>query len=108
VTGKLENEEKYFEVRYYSSKTEYIKFDFGERVHGANRERQLMKMDDNVVVKRFKYLGILLQTNCYFEEYMNHKIKCGWMKWREAFGILCDKRIPVRLKGKFHKTDLSK
>ena len=34
---------------------------------------------------------------------MKHRIKCGWTKWREASGILCDKRIPIRLKGKFYK-----
>jgi len=26
------------------------------------------------------------------------KTQCGWMKWREALGILCDKRMPLRYK----------
>jgi len=60
VNGRLENRKKYLEVKYCRSKTEYIEFDFGERVHGANRKRQLMKMNGNVVVKWFKYLGVLL------------------------------------------------
>jgi hypothetical protein len=33
-----------------------------------------------------------------------YRIKCGWMKWREALGVLCDKRIPIRLKSKFYRS----
>jgi hypothetical protein len=36
-----------------------------------------------------------------FDMDVKHRIKCGWMKWREASGILCDKRM--RLKRKFYK-----
>jgi len=41
--------------------------------------------------------------NGWFNEDVNHKITCGWNKWREASDVLCDKRIPTRLKGTFHK-----
>jgi hypothetical protein len=52
---------------------------------------------------RFKYLVSVVQKNGSFEENMKHRIKCGWMKWREASGVLCDKRIPIRLKGTYYK-----
>ena len=54
-------------------------------------------------MERFKYLRSVVQKDGGFEEDMKHRIKCGWTKWREASGILCDKRIPIRLKGKFYK-----
>jgi len=42
----------------------------------------------------FKYLGSVLQNNG----------GVNGMKWREASGVLCNRRIPIRLKGKFYKT----
>ena len=37
------------------------------------------------------------------DEDINHRIKVGWQKWRNASGILCDRRIPLRLKGRVYR-----
>jgi len=50
-------------LRISRSKTEYIKFNFGARLHGRNREMQVMKTNGDVVsdvVERFKYQGTVL------------------------------------------------
>ena len=75
------------------------------REHRGDMERQEIKLSGDIVgeVERFKYLGSVVQNNGDFEEDMKHRVKCGWIKWREASGVLCDKRIPVWLKGKFYK-----
>ena len=35
---------------------------------------------------------------------MNHRIQAGGMKWRKASGVLCDAKVPIKLKGKFYRT----
>ena len=89
-------------LRISRSKTEVIVFDFGE----SDSARQVMKMGDDEVgeVDKFKYLGSVVQNNGGNEEDVKNRIKCGWLKWREASGVLCDRRMPIRLKGKFYKT----
>lgn len=51
-------------------------------------------------IKRFEYLGFILQKDNGFEEDMKHWFK---YKWKEALGILYDKRIQIKLKGKLYK-----
>ncbi|KAH1225701.1 Craniofacial development protein 2 [Glycine max] len=35
---------------------------------------------------------------------VNHRIQAGWMKWRKASEVLCDAKVPIKLKGKFYRT----
>ena len=52
----------------------------------------------------FRYLGSMLQSNGDIDDDVCHKIKAGWMKWRQASGILCEKKVPRKVKGKFYRT----
>ncbi|PHT50435.1 Protein PIR [Capsicum baccatum] len=56
-----------------------------------------------VIPKRenFKYLGST--TNGAIDDDAEHRIGTGWVKWRLAFGVLCDQNVSPRLKGKFYK-----
>ncbi|CAN6716432.1 unnamed protein product [Malus baccata var. baccata] len=53
---------------------------------------------------RFRYLGSILQKNEELDGDLNHRIQAGWMKWKSASGVLCDRRMPLKLKGKFYRT----
>jgi hypothetical protein len=65
-----------------------------------------VSLGGQVVPKKdtFRYLGSMLQRDSDIDEDVSHRIKAGWMKWRQASGVLCDKRVPQKLKGKFYRT----
>ena len=52
----------------------------------------------------FRYLGSMLHGD--IDEDVSHRIKVGWMKWSQASGVLCDKRVPQKLKCKFYRTTI--
>lgn len=53
-----------------------------------------------MVCKRdsFKYLGSLIQGNGEIDEDVSHRIGAVWLKWWLASGILCNKKVPSKLK----------
>ncbi|GKE90130.1 hypothetical protein Tco_1567605, partial [Tanacetum coccineum] len=40
------------------------------------------------------------------EDDVTHRIQVGWLKWRAATGIMCDKKVPLKLKGKFYRVEI--
>ena len=54
--------------------------------------------------EQFQHLRSIIYAEGDIGADVTHKIKAGWTKWRNVYGVLCDRRIPVRLKGKFYKT----
>jgi len=53
-------------------------------------------------VDKFKYLGSIIKRNGDIDEDINQRIKVGWQKWKYTLGVLCDKRMPIGLKGKVY------
>ena len=85
------------------SKTEYMECKFSRRQNTPSIE---VKVGDHIIpqVTKFKYLGSIIQNNGEIEGDVNHRIQAGWLKWRKASGVLCDKKVPLKLKGKFYRT----
>ncbi|KAM1720706.1 hypothetical protein ACFX12_022337 [Malus domestica] len=53
---------------------------------------------------RFRYLGSILQKHRELDGDLNHRIQARWMKWKSASSVLCNRRRPLKLKGKFYRT----
>jgi len=52
----------------------------------------------------FKYLGSTLSCDGDVTPEVRDRIKAAWVKWCQVTGVLCDRRMPRRLKGKIYKT----
>lgn len=64
-----------------------------------------VRLDAHDIQKRgsFTYLGSIIQENIVIYEDVSHFIGARWMKWRYAYGVLCDKNVSPKLKNKLHK-----
>ena len=65
-----------------------------------------IRMDGEKIKKvhKFKYLGAMVDASGSMDEEVRHRIQARWNYWRSASGVLCDMRVPLKLKRKFHKT----
>ena len=61
--------------------------------------------DDKLnTVTTFKYLGSIFDSNGGAERDINNRVRLAWMKWKQLTGVLCDKKVPIKLKDKVYKT----
>nr|GEZ89027.1 ataxia telangiectasia mutated family protein [Tanacetum cinerariifolium] len=76
--------------------------DKGLRVGGRNEEEEIHIGEHILEPKEsFRYLGSVMHKSGRIEDDVTHRIQVGWLKWRA--GILCDKKVPLKLKGKFYR-----
>ncbi|KAG5615341.1 hypothetical protein H5410_015165 [Solanum commersonii] len=89
-------------VQLSRTKTEYLRCKFSDVLDEADVE---VRLATYIIPKResFKYLGSVIQGSRDIDDDVTHRIGVAWMKWRLASGVLCDKKIPPRLKGKFYR-----
>ena len=81
------------------SKTEYL------CVNGGNKD-ETIKLEDTKVprIKEFKYLGSTVQESSSCEREIKKRVQEGWYEWKKVSGVICDRRLPARVKGKVHSS----
>ncbi|XP_064104037.1 uncharacterized protein LOC135213868 [Macrobrachium nipponense] len=52
---------------------------------------------------RGQYLGSVTDNEGNMEEEIKNRIQCGWNNWRKVSGVICDRKVPLRLKGRVRK-----
>ena len=51
----------------------------------------------------FKYLGSIVAAEGRTEADCKNRVRLSWNKWRETTGVICDKKLPVKLKVKIYQ-----
>ena len=89
-------------LRISRDKTEYMHLKFSSN----DSQVRGIHLDGNALrnCSEFKYLGSKIADDGTEDSDIAHRISVGWMKWRSLTGVMCDKRMPLHLKGKIYKT----
>ena len=67
-----------------------------QRVEAARRKEKR--------AKNLKYLGSTVGSDGRCEEEVRRRIQAGWMRWKKVSGVLCDRKLSRRVKGKMCKS----
>ena len=51
-------------------------------------------------------MGSIVQEDCEVDDNVNNRIQASWFKWRKATGVICDRKVQDKVKGKFYRTDI--
>ena len=81
------------------SKTEYL------CINRANDDETVKMVDAKVPrVKEFKYLGSTVQESGGCEREVKKRVQAGWNGWRRVSGVICNRRLPARIKEKVYSS----
>ncbi|GJZ35694.1 ataxia telangiectasia mutated family protein [Tanacetum coccineum] len=85
-------------------KTEYLRCNFSRNENDRNEEEEI-RIGEHILEPKesFRYLGSVIHKSGRIEDDVTHRIQVGWLKWRAATRILYDKKVPLKLKGKFYR-----
>ena len=90
-------------MRVSQQKSEHLYFG------GEDTKPARIKVQEEEVprVQVFKYLESTVQEDGDTEREVASRISADWNSWRKVSGILCDRKIPPKVKGKIHNTIVS-
>ncbi|XP_063588601.1 uncharacterized protein LOC134765750 [Penaeus indicus] len=71
---------------------------------GEDTAEGIIKLGEDEVprVREFKYLRSTVQEDAGSNREVQERIQAGWNDWRKVTGIVCDRRVAEKVKGKIH------
>ena len=90
-------------MRISRPKTQFIDFKF-RLDNGQGREPVKILGEELQRVHHSKYLGSSVEETGGMTTEISQRVSSAWRNWKRCSGVLCDRRMPVKLKGKVYKT----
>ena len=91
------------DMRISRPKTQFIYFKFGQD-NGQGREPVKILGEELQRVHHFKYIGSSVEDTGGMTKEISQRVSAAWGNWKRCSGVLCDRRMQVKLKGKVYKT----
>ena len=90
-------------MRISRPKSQFIDFKFGQD-SGQGREPVKILGEELQRVRHFMYLGSSVDETGGMITEISQRVSAAWGIWKRRSGVLYDRRMPVKLKGKVYKT----
>ena len=92
----------------YALERRGMKVNRRKREYMSVNERQVkgtvkMQGEEVAKVEDFKYLGSTVQRNGECGREVKKRVQAGWNGWRRMSGVICNWRVPARVKAKVYK-----
>ena len=89
-------------MRISRPKTQFIVFQFGED-NGQGRGPVKILGEELQRVPHFNYLGSSVEETGGTTTYISQRLSAAWVNGKRCSGVLCDRRMPVKLRGEVYK-----
>ena len=66
--------------------------------------RQQLQGETLKRVNTFTYLGSTLAEDGELDAEVTHRVQSGWKNWKRVSGLLCLRRMNMKIKGKVYRT----
>ena len=70
--------------------------------NSRNYEEIQLGVDKLNTVTTCKYSGSIFHSNGGAERDISNRVKLAWMTWKQLTSVLCDKKVPIKLKDKVY------
>ena len=82
-----------------------MEYKFNKRCANSSLE---VKIGDHPIslFLQFQYNGSIIQNDIEIERDINYRVQAGWILWRSALGVICDRKISLELKEKIYRTTI--